>query len=87
MALGRPVVSTTLGCEGLDVVDGEHLLIADTPEQFAEKTLCLLRDGQLYQDIVANGRKLVEARYSWDQIAERLMDVYEKMVARPKISA
>ncbi len=84
MALGRPVVSTTIGCEGLDVVDGEHLLIADTPEQFAEKTLRLLRDRQLYQHIAANGRRLVESRYGWDKIAERLMDVYQQMVGQPK---
>ena len=37
MALGRPVVSTTIGCEGLEVRDGEHLLIADSPERFAER--------------------------------------------------
>jgi polysaccharide biosynthesis protein PslH len=83
MALGRPVVSTTIGCEGLDVVDGEHLLIADTPRQFAEKTMLLLNDRQLYQYITANGRKLVEAHYGWDKIADRLMDVYAEMVAKP----
>jgi polysaccharide biosynthesis protein PslH len=82
MALGRPVVSTTIGCEGLDVVDGEHLFIADTPEQFAQKTVRLLQDRHLCQYICANGRQLVEARYGWDKIAERLMDVYE-MVAKP----
>jgi polysaccharide biosynthesis protein PslH len=80
MALGRPVVSTTIGCEGLDVVDGVHLLIADTPEQFVEKTLRLINDRQLYQYISANSRQLVETRYSWDGIAERLMNVYESMV-------
>jgi glycosyltransferase involved in cell wall biosynthesis len=76
MALGRPVVSTTIGCEGLEVVDGEHLLIADSPEQFAEKTVRLLTDRQLYQHISTNGRQVVEARYDWDKIAERLMEVY-----------
>jgi glycosyltransferase involved in cell wall biosynthesis len=85
MALGRPVVSTTIGCEGLDVVDGEHLLIADTPEQFAEKTVRLLRDRQLYQYISANGRQLVESHYGWDKIAERLMEVYAEMVAEPDL--
>jgi len=83
MALGRPVVSTTIGCEGLDVVDGEHLLIADTPEQFAEKTLRLLHDRKLYQHISAKGRQLVETNYDWDKIAERLMDVYQEMVSTP----
>jgi glycosyltransferase involved in cell wall biosynthesis len=81
MALGRPVVSTTIGCEGLDVADGKHLFIADTPEQFAEKTVRLLRDRRLYQYISANGRQLVEARYGWDRIAERLLNVYEDMTA------
>lgn len=85
MALGRPVVSTTIGCEGLDVVDGEHLLIADTPEQFAEKTLHLLNDRQLYQHITANGRRLVETRYGWDRIADRLMEIYTGLVAEPDI--
>jgi glycosyltransferase involved in cell wall biosynthesis len=84
MALGRPVVSTTMGCEGLDVVDGEHLLIADTPEQFAESTVRLLSERHLSQDICANARKLVEARYGWDTIAKRLMDVYEELVAEPE---
>jgi glycosyltransferase involved in cell wall biosynthesis len=85
MALGRPVVSTTIGCEGLNVIDGEHLLIADTPEQFAEKTVLLLSDRQLYQHISANGRQLVETCYSWDKIAERLMEVYTEMVAEPDV--
>jgi glycosyltransferase involved in cell wall biosynthesis len=80
MALGRPVVSTTIGCEGLGVVDGEHLLVADTPEQFAEKTVNLLLEKKLYERIVVNGRKLVEVEYDWDKVAENLMQVYEKMV-------
>lgn len=80
MALGRPVVSTTIGCEGLDVVDGVHLLIANSPQQFAEKTMHLLSDRQFYQFISANGRQLVEARYDWDKIAGRLMEVYTGML-------
>ena len=83
MALGRPVVSTTIGCEGLEVVDGEHIYIADTPEKFAEKTVRLLRDRRSYQRMRTNGRQLVEARYSWDEIAQRLMEVYEEVIASP----
>jgi sugar transferase (PEP-CTERM/EpsH1 system associated) len=81
MALGRPVVSTTIGCEGLEVVDWEHLLISDSPEQFAEKTVRLLTDQQLYQQISVNGRQLVEAQYDWDQIAGRLIAVYTELIA------
>jgi sugar transferase (PEP-CTERM/EpsH1 system associated) len=84
MAVGRPVVSTTIGCEGLDVVDGENLLIADTPVQFAEKVIQLINDKQLYQKIANNGRKLVEDKYSWDKIAEKLLAVYAEIVSKPK---
>jgi len=80
MALGRAVVSTTVGCEGLDVIDGEHLLIADSPEQFAEKTVRLLTDGALYQRIATKARQLVVTRYDWDAIARQLMQVYAEMV-------
>ncbi len=82
MALGRPVVSTTIGCEGLDVVDGEHLLIADTPEQFAEITVRLLTDPSLYQHITDHARHLVETYYDWDKIACKLMDVYADVVGQ-----
>jgi glycosyltransferase involved in cell wall biosynthesis len=83
MALGRPVVSTTIGCEGLDVIDGEHLFIADKPVQFAEKTKRLLTDRQLYQQISTRGRQLVEARYDWDKIANQLIDVYGEVLEQP----
>lgn len=80
MALGRPVVSTTIGCEGLNVIDGVHLLIADDPDQFANKTIRLLSDQELYQRIATNGRKLVEDQYDWDKVAGKLMQVYTEMV-------
>jgi sugar transferase (PEP-CTERM/EpsH1 system associated) len=76
MALGRPVISTSLGCEGLDVVDGQHLLIADDPILFAEKTLQLFKDKVLYERLVRNARALVENRYSWTGIADRLLSFY-----------
>jgi len=82
MALGRPVVSTTIGCEGLEVVDGQNILIADTPEQFTEKVMRLFNDKELYRSISTNGRRLVETSYGWDKISERLMEVYKEMLSR-----
>jgi len=79
MALGRPVISTSIGCEGLDVIDGQHLLIADNPKQFAEKTVNLLTDKVLYHRIVEQARKLVETRYDWDVIAAQLLEVYSEL--------
>ena len=83
MALGRPVVSTSIGCEGLDVVDGTHLLIADRPEEFAEKTVRLLTDPLLYLQLAAQARQLVVEHYDWDRIADKLMNVYSAQLARP----
>jgi glycosyltransferase involved in cell wall biosynthesis len=79
MALGRPVVATSIGCEGLDVIDEEHLMIADSPEQFAEKTVRLLADATLRQRIGANARRLVVSRYDWDVIVKRLMQIYTQV--------
>jgi glycosyltransferase involved in cell wall biosynthesis len=83
MALGRPVVSTTIGCEGLEVVDGEHLLVADTAQEFARKTTLLLRDTSLRTRLSQRARALVVTRYDWDVIARRLVQVYADVVRRP----
>jgi glycosyltransferase involved in cell wall biosynthesis len=79
MALGRPVVSTNIGSEGLELVDGQHILIADKPEEFADKTIRLLTDDLLYHRIVQQARNLVEERYSWDQISKNLLKVYSDL--------
>ena len=65
MALGTPVVATSKGAEGLDVRDGEHLLIADEPAAFAEQVVRLLRDADLRAALAANSRRLVAERYDW----------------------
>lgn len=83
MALSRPVVSTTIGCEGLEVVPGEHLLVADSPEGFAEATIRAVRDAGLRDALCASARRLVEARYGWNQIAGRLMEVYQSLAEDP----
>lgn len=84
LALGRPVVSTTVGCEGLNLVNEEHLLIADTPEAFAAQTALLLTNDALYRRLVTQGRAQVVTGYDWDAIAARLMGVYAEMKASSK---
>jgi glycosyltransferase involved in cell wall biosynthesis len=71
MAMGLPTVSTSLGCEGLDVVDGLHLLIRDNPAEFARGILQVYRDAQLSDRLRVNGRQLVEREYDWHQIFEQ----------------
>jgi glycosyltransferase involved in cell wall biosynthesis len=68
LAMERPVVSTTIGVEGLEVVDEQHLLIADQPAAFASAVLRLLEDRVLARRLAAEGRALVEQWYRWDVI-------------------
>jgi glycosyltransferase involved in cell wall biosynthesis len=79
MAVGRPVVSTSIGCEGLDAKNDQHILIADNPEEFAKKTIQLLTDEALYNRLVQQGRGLVEEKYSWDRISDKLLKVYSDL--------
>jgi sugar transferase (PEP-CTERM/EpsH1 system associated) len=82
MALGRPVVSTRIGCEGLDLVDGEHLFVTDEPAQFAERTVRLLNDGALRRSMTGVARRHVVCRYDWNGIAEGLMRIYAETAGR-----
>jgi sugar transferase (PEP-CTERM/EpsH1 system associated) len=80
MSMGKAVVSTTVGAEGLPVRKGEHLLIADQPAAFANVTVALLRDPVRRQELGAAARKLVEERYSWAQVAKEFAQVLTRIV-------
>jgi glycosyltransferase involved in cell wall biosynthesis len=69
MAMGRPVISTSLGIEGLDVTDGEHFLRADNAEMFSQRILSLLDDAALRDRIAGAARRLMEERFSWNTVA------------------
>jgi glycosyltransferase involved in cell wall biosynthesis len=71
LAMGLPVVSTALGCEGLQVEDGVHLMVRDQPEAFALASLELLRDVQKRQQLRQAGRQLVEQTYDWNEIFQQ----------------
>jgi glycosyltransferase involved in cell wall biosynthesis len=81
LSAGRAVVSTTVGCEGLDLTPGQHLLVCDEPADFAKAIVKLLNDPQLRQRLAANGRRVVEERYTWANAVERL-DAFCEHVAR-----
>lgn len=81
MALGTPVVATTKGAEGLEVKTGEHLLLADTPQAFAQAVLTLLDDPELRRRLAENARRLVEANYDWPAIGQRFATLVEEAAA------
>jgi glycosyltransferase involved in cell wall biosynthesis len=66
-AAGVPVVSTSLGAAGLDVVDGEHLLVAERPDQLAGAAVRLVDDDGLAERLARGARALVEERYDWSR--------------------
>lgn len=80
MALGTAVVATRKGAEGLDVVDGEHLLLADDAATFASRSLELLADVDLRGRLTQNARRLVLERYDWAQIGDRFVSLVEETV-------
>jgi glycosyltransferase involved in cell wall biosynthesis len=71
MAMGRPVVSTTLGVEGLDVAHGEHFLRADNASEFSDAILSLLADQASGIRLAQAARALMEARFSWKTVADQ----------------
>jgi sugar transferase (PEP-CTERM/EpsH1 system associated) len=80
MALGRPVVSTPLGAEGLEVVDGETILLAETAGQFADQLAALVKSPELRDRLARQGRALVEARYDWRQCLAGLDRLYDRLL-------
>ncbi len=77
MAQGKAVVSTAIGCEGLEVTHDENILIADDAESLAAAVVHLFRDDDLRQRLARAGRELVENRYSWQKIGEDLESAYQ----------
>jgi polysaccharide biosynthesis protein PslH len=77
-ARGNPVVSTSIGAEGIDVVDGEHLLIGNSAEGLARHVDGLLSDDSFWVKLSANARRLVEERYDWSAIAAKNELIYER---------
>ena len=74
--MGTPVVSTTMGAQGLDLVHRHDALLADTELDFIQETLRCLRETQLRQKLVREGQTTVAARLSWDGLGARLRKIY-----------
>jgi glycosyltransferase involved in cell wall biosynthesis len=76
LAQGIPIVSTTLGAEGIDVTSGQDVLMADAPQDFAEACLRLLQDPELGQKLADNGRRLAQEAYDYRVACRPLDAVY-----------
>ena len=76
LALAKPVVSTTLGADGIQVIHGEHLVLADTPDDFARQVRALLADREAARAMGWRGRAFVSANFDWSVIAPRLESLF-----------
>jgi glycosyltransferase involved in cell wall biosynthesis len=79
MAYGRAVVSTRVGADGLDVRDGENIFLADTPREFAERVIFLLRNLAARERVARNARRWVETRYTWARAGAQLRQTYREL--------
>jgi polysaccharide biosynthesis protein PslH len=86
-AMGKAVVSTSVGCEGLDAADGQNILIRDDPAAFAAAVLMVLRDSGLRAALERNARATAEQKYSWTVIGEKMRRVYGEVLAGVKSPA
>jgi len=75
-AMGKAVVSTSIGCEGLAAVDAENILIRDDPKDFARAVLAVLEDEDLRRRLGGHGRITAEELYSWDVIGRQMIETY-----------
>lgn len=82
MAMGKPVVSTSMGLEGIEARPGHHVLRADTPGEFAEEVASVLTTEGLARRLGESGHRLVKERYSWAAMAESLERTLRTVSAR-----
>jgi glycosyltransferase involved in cell wall biosynthesis len=78
---GLPIVATPIGAEGIEVRDGENILIAGDAAAFAAAVLRLLADPPLNARLRSAGRAWVEAKYAWQVAYRQVDDVYSRLLA------
>lgn len=81
LAMGKAIVSTSVGCEGIDVIHRQNIFIADTAESFARGVVDLLRDEKLRRQLGEQGLSLVKARYEWQYLVGKMEAEYLQLVS------
>lgn len=77
LAMKKAIVTTSIGCEGIDVKNGESVLIGDQPDTFAELVIKLLKNREYSNQLTRNGYELVHQKYGWDTIGRQLEGAYK----------
>lgn len=82
LAAGLPVVSTPKGVEGIDVIDGVHVLIAHSLSDFCDKIVLLLKNEELSKKLSSEAQKLMLEKYSSSKTVYRYLEIYQKALER-----
>jgi sugar transferase (PEP-CTERM/EpsH1 system associated) len=82
MSMGKAVVSTTVGAEGLPVTAGQNIIIADEPSRFARAVVHLIRDTDTRRRLETAARQLVVERYDWSAVAQDVEDALDRLAVR-----
>ncbi|MBA3806479.1 MAG: glycosyltransferase, partial [Acidobacteria bacterium] len=80
MAMEKPIISTTIGAEGLPVQNGEHLLLADTPQAFAAECVRVLKDEDTARELGSRAAKIVREQFGWDKVAANFAELCQRAV-------
>ncbi len=87
MGMGKAIISTTIGAEGLPVRHGTEILLADSPDDFAKSVVMLLGDAAARRRLGTAARELVETKYSWGSVAKEFAAALEKVVSEGRQTA
>jgi glycosyltransferase involved in cell wall biosynthesis len=82
MACGRPVVATPESVAGLDLTDGQELIVAGSPERFAESVIGIMEDAALSETLSLSARNFVEQRHAWKPLLQGMVEVVESVARR-----
>ena len=80
LAMGRPIVAHPVACEGIDVIDGENVMFAETPEEYVSKIIELIEKPSLRTEMSEKNRKLILDKYSYSVIGDGLLRLLERKV-------
>ncbi|HRP92838.1 MAG TPA: glycosyltransferase family 4 protein [Ignavibacteriaceae bacterium] len=80
LAAGKSIVTTDIGKEGIDAIDGKHLLVSNKPDEFADKIVSFFNNEYDKEKIRNNARELIKEKYTWSRIADELESVYLDLI-------
>jgi glycosyltransferase involved in cell wall biosynthesis len=81
MAMEKPIISTTIGAEGLPVANGRELLLADTAEAFADAVVRVLTDREVARGLGESAARAVRERFGWDKVSRAFAEACQLAVA------